>query len=275
MQVLGIYTANVLEILQSCTKPTICILLPQYANHDILINWYYTFCVFFAGFCLAVWWMCFFVDCLFQTCLMLKVNSCCDPFKCCCCFKLLPMPIDSHVFSFIANLHQNSYHNVPPQPPPLPRGYDPYAADVYGGDCTHCFDLDLDPGWPHCSIMMTWSLPAMHRYITSYILTDMKPSLCLWWCLCLFVCLFADWYIEAWTKWLPFCRQHFKYIFFPGKFYISFKISIKFVPKGPIDQKLALVQIMAWHLAGNKPLLELMVAQSLHHMSLGHNELTM
>ena len=54
MAYLGIYIANVLEILQSCTKPSIGILLPQYDNHDILINWYYTFCVFFAGFCLAV-----------------------------------------------------------------------------------------------------------------------------------------------------------------------------------------------------------------------------
>ena len=33
------------------------------------------------------------------------------------------------------------------------------------------------------------------------------------------------------------------------------------VPKGPIDNNLALVQIMAWRCIANKPLSELMLAQ--------------
>ena len=48
------------------------------------------------------------------------------------------------------------------------------------------------------------------------------------------------------------------------------EISPKFVPKGPTDNNLALVQIMIWHIAGDKPLPELW-----YHMApLGHNELT-
>ena len=40
------------------------------------------------------------------------------------------------------------------------------------------------------------------------------------------------------------------------KFCILIQISLKFVPKSPIDNKPALIQVMAWHQAGNKPLPE-------------------
>ena len=36
--------------------------------------------------------------------------------------------------------------------------------------------------------------------------------------------------------------------------WISITISLKFVPSGPIDYKSALVQVMAWHRSGEKPL---------------------
>ena len=42
---------------------------------------------------------------------------------------------------------------------------------------------------------------------------------------------------------------------------ISIKISLKFVPKGPIDNKSTLVQVMAWRLTGDKPLPEPMLTQ--------------
>ena len=35
--------------------------------------------------------------------------------------------------------------------------------------------------------------------------------------------------------------------FFNENYYISIHISLKFVPKGPVDNKPALVQLMAWH----------------------------
>ena len=44
------------------------------------------------------------------------------------------------------------------------------------------------------------------------------------------------------------------------KFCIFVKISLKFVPKGLIDNKPALVQIMAWGLTGDKPLSEPVMA---------------
>ena len=39
----------------------------------------------------------------------------------------------------------------------------------------------------------------------------------------------------------------FKYIFFDSNVSISIEISLKFVPKCLIDNKSALVQVMAWH----------------------------
>ena len=40
------------------------------------------------------------------------------------------------------------------------------------------------------------------------------------------------------------------------KFFILIRISLKFVPEGPIDNKAALVQGMAWRQTGDKPLPE-------------------
>ena len=39
-------------------------------------------------------------------------------------------------------------------------------------------------------------------------------------------------------------------------FCISSQISVKFVPTGVIDDKSALVQVMAWHQTSDKPLTE-------------------
>ena len=53
---------------------------------------------------------------------------------------------------------------------------------------------------------------------------------------------------------------------------ILIQISLKFVPKGSINNKPALVQIMAWHQTGNKPLSEPMMAwftdAYMHHSAL-------
>ena len=43
--------------------------------------------------------------------------------------------------------------------------------------------------------------------------------------------------------------------------WISITISLEFVPKGLIDYKSALVQVVAWHRAGEKPLPESMLTQ--------------
>ena len=45
------------------------------------------------------------------------------------------------------------------------------------------------------------------------------------------------------------------------KFCILILIWLKFIPKGEIDNKAALVHVMAWHWTGNKPLPESMLIQ--------------
>ena len=56
-----------------------------------------------------------------------------------------------------------------------------------------------------------------------------------------------------------FADDIFKRISFNENVWISIKISLKFVPKGPINNIPALVQIMAWCRSGNKPLSEPMM----------------
>ena len=56
-----------------------------------------------------------------------------------------------------------------------------------------------------------------------------------------------------------FANDIFKRIYFNENVWISIKISLKFVPKGPINNIPALVQIMAWRRAGDKPLSEPMM----------------
>ena len=58
-----------------------------------------------------------------------------------------------------------------------------------------------------------------------------------------------------------FTDDIFEYIFMNQKFCISIRISLKFVPKGSIDNKSALVQVMACRLTGDKPLPEPMLTQ--------------
>ena len=58
-----------------------------------------------------------------------------------------------------------------------------------------------------------------------------------------------------------FADDIFRCIFVNEKFCILMKISLKFVPKGPIDNNPALVQIMAWRRIGVKPLSETILAQ--------------
>ena len=51
----------------------------------------------------------------------------------------------------------------------------------------------------------------------------------------------------------------FKFIFLNENLLTAIKISLKFIPKGPINNIPALVQIMAWRLPGDKPLSGTMV----------------
>ena len=57
--------------------------------------------------------------------------------------------------------------------------------------------------------------------------------------------------------------------------WISINISLKFVPRGPINNIPTLLQVMAWRRPGDKPLSELMMVRLTTHIyaSLGLNEL--
>ena len=63
-----------------------------------------------------------------------------------------------------------------------------------------------------------------------------------------------------------FADDIFKRIFFNENVWISIKISLKFVPKGPINNMPALVQIMAWRRSGDKPLSEPMMVRLPMHI---------
>ena len=63
-----------------------------------------------------------------------------------------------------------------------------------------------------------------------------------------------------------FADDIFKCIFLNENVWISFKISLKFVPKVQINNIPTLVQIMAWCRSGNKPLSEPMMVRLLMHI---------
>ena len=57
-----------------------------------------------------------------------------------------------------------------------------------------------------------------------------------------------------------------KCIFLNENIWISIEISLKFVPRGPINNIPAFIQIMAWRRPGNKPLSESMMVSLLTHI---------
>ena len=63
-----------------------------------------------------------------------------------------------------------------------------------------------------------------------------------------------------------FTDDTFKHIFMNENVRISINISLKFVPKGLINNITALVQIMAWRLLGDKPLSEPMMVNLQTHI---------
>ena len=103
------------------------------------------------------------------------------------------------------------------------------------------------------------------------------------------ICFSDIFYNRVWWWWIPFLffprtsepdvntlrpRQNgrrfaddtFKRIFLDENVRISIKISLKFVPKGPINNNPALVQIMAWRRSGDKPLSEPIMVSLLTHI---------
>ena len=63
-----------------------------------------------------------------------------------------------------------------------------------------------------------------------------------------------------------FANVIFKCIFLKEHLWISIKTSLKFVPKGPINNIPALVHIMAWRRPGDRPLFEPIMVKLLTHI---------
>ena len=63
-----------------------------------------------------------------------------------------------------------------------------------------------------------------------------------------------------------FADDTFKRTFLNENVRISIKISLKFVPRGPINNNPSLVQIIAWRRSGDKPLFEPMMVSLLTHI---------
>ena len=74
------------------------------------------------------------------------------------------------------------------------------------------------------------------------------------------------WYIGAEATWPPFPDNIFKCIFKNENVWISVKISLEFIPTGPINNIPAMVQIMALRRLGNKPLSEPIMVSLLTHI---------
>ena len=64
---------------------------------------------------------------------------------------------------------------------------------------------------------------------------------------------------SPWTRCPSLRRRNFQMHFLEWK-WVSINISLKFVPKGQINNIQALVQLIVWRLTGDKPLSEPMVA---------------
>ena len=72
--------------------------------------------------------------------------------------------------------------------------------------------------------------------------------------------------ISPWKNGSHFADDIFECIFLNENAWISIKIPLKFVPKGPVHNNPALVQIIAWCRAGDKPLSEPVMVSLLTHI---------
>ena len=70
-----------------------------------------------------------------------------------------------------------------------------------------------------------------------------------------------------------FADDTFKCIFLKENVRISIEISLKFVPRSPIDNIPALFQVMAWRRWGDKPLSEAMMVSLLTHICVARPQL--
>ena len=146
-----------------------------------------------------------------------------------------------------------------------------------------CMQLSFRPHSSSHACTMTYAQMAKTNIFITY-------SIWLSWCWC---ALFWLYYMFPWihiislpifvnelTRWgqdkmaAVFADGSFKCIFLNENILISMKTSLKFVPKGLINNIKALAKIMAWRWPGDKPLSgSMMLGYRRIYASLGFNEL--
>ena len=72
--------------------------------------------------------------------------------------------------------------------------------------------------------------------------------------------------LKPWQNGRRFADDMFKCIFLNENVWIPIEMSLTFVPKGPINNIPALIQIMAWRRPGDKPLSEAMMVNLPTHI---------
>ena len=102
---------------------------------------------------------------------------------------------------------------------------------------------------------MAWSCQATSHYLSQYWPSSLSP----------YGVTRAQW-VNTLRPSKMAARWHLKLILLNENVCISIEISLKFVTRCPINNILALVQIMAWRRPGDKPLSEPMVVTLLSHI---------
>ena len=108
--------------------------------------------------------------------------------------------------------------------------------------------------WVHAEESLTWYKLFAPKKCVAYIFCSWQP------CFLRLHCINT---LRPRQNGRRFADDVFKCIFLNENVWVSLKISMKFVPKIPINNNPALVQIMAWRLSGGKPLSEPMMVSLL------------
>ena len=132
-----------------------------------------------------------------------------------------------------------------------------------GQDClaVHLWDEGFAQGnnWDHCLFSLPilcfpWNMQTGFFYVVyGYTLTS-------WWIVVIYVNISFN-SSRLGQNDHYFGRWQFQMHFFYENDVIPLRISLKFVPRSPINNKPALVQVIAWHQTGDKPLPEPMLTQ--------------
>ena len=116
----------------------------------------------------------------------------------------------------------------------------------------------------HTKIYFINSLKAPCRYTNPYFLHLLYP--------CMLTCMCSNLTHSRRDKMATILQTTVSNAFSWMKMYAFRLMSLKFVPKGPIDNITALVQIMAWRRLGDKPLSEPMMVRLLTHICVTRSE---